>query len=109
MALTNTKNSCVDRLNRGTGRVKGSENLVRQCAWCLRLMNSRVERTSALPVAKIYEATHGICRMCGVLWLETVGESNGNAGAMVISFFFSSRRRHTRLQGDWSSDVCSSD
>src|SRR5256885_1797999 len=26
-----------------------------------------------------------------------------------INFFFSSRRRHTRLQGDWSSDVCSSD
>src|SRR3989454_10293086 len=24
-------------------------------------------------------------------------------------FFFSRRRRHTRLQGDWSSDVCSSD
>src|SRR5688500_19603322 len=24
-------------------------------------------------------------------------------------FFFSSSRRHTRLQGDWSSDVCSSD
>src|SRR5256885_17194516 len=24
-------------------------------------------------------------------------------------FLFSSRRRHTRLQGDWSSDVCSSD
>src|ERR1022692_1261696 len=29
-------------------------------------------------------------------------------GACVM-FFFSSRRRHTRLQGDWSSDVCSSD
>src|SRR5256885_8793588 len=27
----------------------------------------------------------------------------------VSVFFFSSRRRHTRLQGDWSSDVCSSD
>src|SRR5256885_9171465 len=26
-----------------------------------------------------------------------------------LIFFFSSRRRHTRLQGDWSSDVCSSD
>src|SRR5256885_10010117 len=26
-----------------------------------------------------------------------------------VIFFFSSRRRHTRLQGDWSSDVCSSD
>src|SRR5256885_5121740 len=28
---------------------------------------------------------------------------------LVCFFFFSSRRRHTRLQGDWSSDVCSSD
>src|SRR6266487_5508585 len=26
-----------------------------------------------------------------------------------IVFFFSSRRRHTRWTGDWSSDVCSSD
>src|SRR2546426_7193697 len=33
------------------------------------------------------------------------------AGVLVCHFFFffSSRRRHTRLQGDWSSDVCSSD
>src|SRR2546426_3010262 len=29
--------------------------------------------------------------------------------ACFFLFFFSSRRRHTRLQGDWSSDVCSSD
>src|SRR5207248_4369946 len=30
--------------------------------------------------------------------------------AVFISFFFfSSRRRHTRSYGDWSSDVCSSD
>src|SRR5699024_11655881 len=26
-----------------------------------------------------------------------------------ITFFFSSRRRHTRSKRDWSSDVCSSD
>src|SRR5260370_23173653 len=26
-----------------------------------------------------------------------------------FSFFFSSRRRHTRFKCDWSSDVCSSD
>src|SRR5438067_6809914 len=26
-----------------------------------------------------------------------------------MSFFFSSRRRHTRSKRDWSSDVCSSD
>src|SRR5215213_7306963 len=28
---------------------------------------------------------------------------------MLLVFFFSSRRRHTRLVSDWSSDVCSSD
>src|SRR5437016_13397949 len=28
---------------------------------------------------------------------------------MVLFFFFSSRRRHTILVSDWSSDVCSSD
>src|SRR5437016_10685379 len=27
----------------------------------------------------------------------------------LVLFFFSSRRRHTRLVSDWSSDVCSSD
>src|SRR3712207_8707489 len=27
----------------------------------------------------------------------------------MLSFFFSSRRRHTRYWRDWSSDVCSSD
>src|SRR5256886_7051386 len=43
--------------------------------------------------------------------------SGGNAenvvGAVyvvfVFVFFFSSRRRHTRFDCDWSSDVCSSD
>src|SRR6267143_3863985 len=29
--------------------------------------------------------------------------------AMGMLFFFSSRRRHTRWNCDWSSDVCSSD
>src|SRR5437879_12250197 len=28
---------------------------------------------------------------------------------LFVFFFFSSRRRHTRYIGDWSSDVCSSD
>src|SRR5689334_23479686 len=30
-------------------------------------------------------------------------------GGKPLSFFFSSRRRHTRWNCDWSSDVCSSD
>src|SRR5262249_60477498 len=36
----------------------------------------------------------------------------GSVNALVSctsDFFFSSRRRHTRLVSDWSSDVCSSD
>src|SRR5256886_7706231 len=32
-----------------------------------------------------------------------------NALELVSIFFFSSRRRHTRFDCDWSSDVCSSD
>src|SRR5688500_19911738 len=38
----------------------------------------------------------------------SVGARDTN-NTIVSFFFFSSRRRHTRLQGDWSSDVCSSD
>src|SRR5262249_57721628 len=33
----------------------------------------------------------------------------GEALSVLCVFFFSSRRRHTRLVSDWSSDVCSSD
>src|SRR5438094_9624728 len=35
-------------------------------------------------------------------------ENRGSTTILSI-FFFSSRRRHTRSYGDWSSDVCSSD
>src|SRR5688500_19626703 len=40
-----------------------------------------------------------------------VNEANINLSMHLYheKIFFSSRRRHTRLQGDWSSDVCSSD
>src|SRR5688572_31581026 len=38
-----------------------------------------------------------------------VGQSDGEVGLFGEPFFFSSRRRHTRFDCDWSSDVCSSD
>src|SRR5207245_7923772 len=41
------------------------------------------------------------------MWLSNV--SSLNATKKIFSFFFSSRRRHTRCYRDWSSDVCSSD
>src|SRR5256885_10048874 len=37
------------------------------------------------------------------------GRAVRRVGPRSDSFCFSSRGRHTRLQGDWSSDVCSSD
>src|SRR5262249_56463656 len=43
---------------------------------------------------------HGSCGVAPV---------NGCGAVVCVSFFFSSRRRHTRLVSDWSSDVCSSD
>src|SRR4051794_34900999 len=39
---------------------------------------------------------------------RTGGSRRGPASNSPV-FFFSSRRRHTRWTGDWSSDVCSSD
>src|SRR5438046_4718899 len=45
------------------------------------------------------------------LVLSTLGSwfSLRAASVSLSFFFFSSRRRHTRLVSDWSSDVCSSD
>src|ERR1039457_2434718 len=49
----------------------------------------------------------------GVLLQSGAPRQKPNQGALVCldgpGSFFASRRRHTRLQGDWSSDVCSSD
>src|SRR5256886_5404515 len=39
---------------------------------------------------------------------QAVGEEH-EAEDQERTFFFSSRRRHTRFDCDWSSDVCSSD
>src|SRR5699024_12077038 len=38
-----------------------------------------------------------------------VSHSCAACSCIFFSFFFSSRRRHTRSKRDWSSDVCSSD
>src|SRR2546430_3706349 len=41
--------------------------------------------------------------------MKTSSASDGMTILMSVLFFFSSRRRHTRFDCDWSSDVCSSD
>ena len=59
--------------------------MVRQCAWCLRLINEVGERTSVFPMPKIYEATHGICKVCGASWLEAVGRLDNDGDAAMIT------------------------
>lgn len=46
--------------------------MVRQCAWCLCLIDNAGERISPSPLPKLYEATHGICGACGIQWMEQV-------------------------------------
>src|SRR5207245_8047975 len=58
---------------------------------------SRPALRNQLPVAQKPDATSQLYYRSGCL------------PAATISFFFSSRRRHTRCYRDWSSDVCSSD
>src|SRR5256885_9731319 len=55
---------------------------------------------------KVDQSDTHVFQFHGEAMAYTVGEL---ALQQAIDFFFSSRRRHTRLQGDWSSDVCSSD
>src|SRR6266705_2796088 len=51
-----------------------------------------------------------VCNIANVTYSNIFVVLTGANGPIVVSlFFFSSRRRHTRSYGDWSSDVCSSD
>src|SRR6266536_4243924 len=48
-------------------------------------------------------------RNTGKLCFVRLREGDGTELQVMLSLFFSSRRRHTRSTRDWSSDVCSSD
>lgn len=43
--------------------------MIRQCAWCLRLINGAGTRISQQPLPKLYEASHGMCSVCGTRWM----------------------------------------
>jgi hypothetical protein len=55
-----------------SGAERGCINMLRQCAWCLRLIDQAGERVSNQPLPKLYEASHGMCGVCGALWMEQV-------------------------------------
>lgn len=54
--------------------VSGKETtvMVRQCAWCLRLIDNTGTPLSCEPEQKNDKATHGMCLECGVRWLADV-------------------------------------
>src|SRR2546427_7667795 len=51
----------------------------------------------------------GRINICENYYLYGIHANGGLAEFARFLFFFSSRRRHTRFDCDWSSDVCSSD
>ncbi len=55
---------------------KGYVVMIRQCAWCLRLIDGAGMRISQQPLPKLYEASHGMCSVCGGLWM---GQALGSA------------------------------
>src|SRR5256886_7414981 len=48
-----------------------------------------------------------VCLVSSITWSYRFGMRRSSV--CRLCFFFSSRRRHTRFDCDWSSDVCSSD
>src|ERR1022692_4403010 len=69
------------------------------------LAESKTEMTVTGEVVKGLPGSKSVARAEG-----TTSNEGGPKGPFRTNYdVFSSRRRHTRLQGDWSSDVCSSD
>jgi len=55
--------------------------MVRQCAWCLCLIDGSGERLSSSPLPKLYEASHGICSVCGTMWIARAIDNGTGQGA----------------------------
>lgn len=50
--------------------------MIRQCAWCLYLLDADGMRIAVLPLPSLYEATHGMCNVCGKLWMDQVQDDS---------------------------------
>src|SRR2546430_3509249 len=66
---------------------------------------------SVIPVSFWYWSIGGSVIMClyFIFKRDPVGILAYLPNSLIYILFFSSRRRHTRFDCDWSSDVCSSD
>src|ERR1017187_1184563 len=68
--------------------------------------NSCVTRAAVLARSFGSQSSHG--RYSRLRWISFSSRRATDVTNSLV-YFFSSRRRHTRYIGDWSSDVCSSD
>ena len=66
--------------------------MIRQCAWCLYLLDAEGMRIAVLPLPSLYEATHGMCNVCGKLWMDQVQD-----GSAAVQRDIPSTRRFTEL------------
>src|SRR2546421_9680175 len=76
--------------------------------------SGRVHQTYKHSVPRFFGPEYGsMCTRALVSLPPTAAKEiqylNAKVALTYIDFFFSSRRRHTRSDRDWSSDVCSSD
>src|SRR2546421_574616 len=78
--------------------------------------SGRVQQTYNLSVPRFFVPEHGTMFALALVRFPPTATKEiqylNAKGALTysdIAFFFSSRRRHTRSDRDWSSDVCSSD
>src|SRR6266487_4047251 len=71
-----------------------------------KLANQRQATTRADNLRR-WRAAH-LQRVVGAVFSKHLSQDQLRQFRLLV-FFFSSRRRHTRWTGDWSSDVCSSD
>src|SRR2546430_5237503 len=104
IALTGTKKGC-DHGQCGACTVHLTGRRVNSCLR-LALMHDGDEIT---PIEGL--GTRGALHPMQAAFVEHDGYQCGycTSGQIMSAFFFSSRRRHTRFDCDWSSDVCSSD
>src|SRR3989454_7833521 len=92
--------ACSRKVEAGMKIATDSERVRHSRRLVLELLASSVDRSLTSPQVHGWMARYG----------ATPSRFGSNAATVAQPvIFFSSRRRHTRLQGDWSSDVCSSD
>src|SRR2546430_11339524 len=70
--------------------------------------NGRLERRTSLAALQVYALQVGFLGVGGAEAVILADKRVWGIGEQML-FLFSSRRRHTTFDCDWSSDVCSSD